>query len=341
MKKFLKWFGIFLLLSIIFIALGPRPTPPQLNTKLPELSGSLQEIEQNIKRKEQKIKTLKKDNEARIIWFDSTQKVKTPYSLVYIHGFSASQAEGYPVHKEFAQKYGCNLYLGRLDGHGLDDPDAFARITPESLLNSAKEAVAVGQTIGEKVILMCTSTGATLGLYIASEHPEITALILYSPLIDFYDPSLWLLNKPWGLQLARTVFGGNYIERKKSSDASKQYWTQKYRLEGAVTLKSLIDATMNKTTFQKIKQPVFLGYYYRDEAHQDQTVSVKAMQAMYAELGTSQDKKRQFAFAKVGHHVIASYITSKDLPSVRQETFRFAEDILGLNSPKMRPKITQ
>ena len=35
-------------------------------------------------------------------------------SVVYLHGFSASQEEGDPVHYDFAQKFGCNLFLAAL-----------------------------------------------------------------------------------------------------------------------------------------------------------------------------------------------------------------------------------
>ena len=38
-------------------------------------------------------------------------KEKTEYAVVYLHGFSASQEEGDPVHYDFAKKFGCNLFL--------------------------------------------------------------------------------------------------------------------------------------------------------------------------------------------------------------------------------------
>jgi len=47
-------------------------------------------------------------------------------------------------------------------------------------------------------------------------------------------------------------------------------------------------------------------------------------------LGTPVDLKRKVAFDKVGHHVISSSIMSKDLKSVENETYKFAEEILGL-----------
>ena len=70
---------------------------------------------------------------------------------------------------------------------------------------------------------------------------------------------------------------------------------------------------MTPEQFQKVKQPVFMGYYYKDEEHQDKVVSVPAMLAMFDELGTPADKKQKMAFPNAGEHVIASHFTSGDL----------------------------
>ena len=91
-----------------------------------------------------------------------------------------------------------------------------------------------------------------------------------------------------------------------------------------------MDETMTEETFQRVRQPLFLGYYYKDEIHQDSTVSVPAMLRMFDELGTPADQKRKVAFPNVGDHVMTSYITSKDLESVKRETNRFMEEVLGL-----------
>ncbi len=336
--KFLKWAGIVLLALTIFYLLGPSPAAPSLDTQLPPVAQDLKQLEKDIVVSERNTPHLKPDNQARIVWFDAKRKEKTPYSVVYLHGFTASQAEGAPVHRDFARRYGCNLYLARLDQHGLDDPDAFLEITPESLLASAKEALAIAQQLGDSTIVISTSTGSTLALYLAAEHPELAGLILYSPLIDFYDSYMMLLNKPWGLQIARLSVGSKYIERDKVTKLGEQYWANKYRLEGGVALKSLVAATMKPEVFQQVKQPVFLGYYYKDETHQDHTVSVEAMREMFTQLGTPDALKRQKAFPQAGEHVIASYITSGAVDEVKKATFRFAEEILKLSPIKVIPK---
>jgi hypothetical protein len=95
-------------------------------------------------------------------------------------------------------------------------------------------------------------------------------------------------------------------------------------------MKSMLEETMTEETFSKINQPVFLGYYYKDEENQDKTVSVAKMLEMYDQLGTPDDKKIKKSFPNAADHVIASYLTSNAVNEVREETFKFAEEVLGL-----------
>lgn len=331
MKFLLRAVSVFVIIAVLYLV-GPAPEPPELDGKLPIVSSASSELEKEIFSIEAREENLKQDNEARIIWADSTKKEKTPYSLVYLHGFSASQEEGNPVHRDVAKRYGMNLYLPRLHEHGLKEKEPLLDLTPESLVESAKYAVAIGKQLGEKVILISTSTGGTLSLYLASENPEIAGLILYSPNIDLYDGSATILNKNWGLQITRLVMGGNYMSSNNPSSPAA-YWTKNYRLEALISLRSLLDATMKEEIFKKVKQPVFLGYYYKNEDQQDKVVSVDAMLEMFEELSTPENLKRKVAFDKVGDHCLANRFKSKDIKTVEEQTFKFAEEVL-----KLKPK---
>jgi esterase/lipase len=329
MKTFFKWFlGIVGIFAIGYM-LGPKPPTPILDGKLPLVPSNLSQLEGEIVASEKRVLSIKPNNEARIIWADSL-KQKTEYSVVYLHGFTASQLEGEPTHLDFAKRYGCNLYLARLEEHGIDTVDIFKQLTPEKLLESSKRAVAIGKQLGKKVIIMATSAGGMQALYIASQNPDIAGLIIYSPLIDFFDPTAALLDKPWGLQIAEAVTGANTRTAPEEKKGEGKYWTKKHRIEGLVALKSLVSSTMTAENFAKIKQPIFLGYYYKDEENQDKVVSVEALEEMYEQLGTPKNLKRKMAFPNVNNHVIASYMKSDDIESVEKETFKFAEEILGL-----------
>ena len=86
---------------------------------MPVVPAEAVPLEQYVQ-KEEAAHKLKPDNEARILWANDSLKNKTEYSLVYLHGFTASQGEGDPVHRDMAKKFGCNLYLSRLAEHGVD-----------------------------------------------------------------------------------------------------------------------------------------------------------------------------------------------------------------------------
>lgn len=326
--KALKWVLISISVLAIGYAAGPSVDINPLSKDLPSVPSDLNELEKFVNEKEAAIPNIKPNNEGRIIWYDSVPS-KTEYSIVYLHGFSASQEEGAPIHKNLAKKYGCNLYLPRIAGHGLIEDEPMLDLTAEDMMESAKEAIAIGMQLGEKVILLTTSTGGTYGLYLAENNPSIAGIILYSPNIDIYDENSYLLTKPWGLQLARLVVGSDYNQWPLDSIRAN-YWTNKYRLEVLTQLRAMVDETMTKETFEKVNQPVFLGYYYKNDTAQDNTVSVPAMLTMYDQIATPDNKKRKVAFAEAGHHVIGSYLTSEAVEEVERETEKFLEEVIGL-----------
>lgn len=325
----LKVLLLLLFLLVIVYFTGPKVNKPSLIKTKPIVTSNLMQLEKQINESEAAIVNIKPDNEARIIWADSIPK-KTPYCIVYLHGWSASQEEGDPIHVETARRYGFNLFLPRLAGHGLKEEEPLLNLTADEYLDSAEKAIAIGKQLGDKVIIMGTSTGGTLGLHFSAGDTAIAGLMLYSPNIEIFDPTAKLLSKPWGLQIARLVTGDDYHEFDDRTKLIDQYWTSKYRLEALTQLQVLMDETMVKETFQKVTQPVFLGYYYKDEIHQDSTVSVAAMLEMFKELGTPTAEKRKVKFEHVGDHVMTSYITSKDLESVKMETFAFIEEVLKI-----------
>ncbi|MEG1948786.1 MAG: hypothetical protein RR137_00265, partial [Odoribacter sp.] len=103
-----------------------------------------------------------------------------------------------------------------------------------------------------------------------------------------------------------------------------------YRVEAQIYLQQLLDMRMNRKEFAKVHQPVFLGFYYKDADHQDQTIEVKAALRMFDELGTPADKKMKVAFPEAGVHVIACGLTSQAVMEVREQTFEFVRRMWGM-----------
>jgi pimeloyl-ACP methyl ester carboxylesterase len=326
-----KWLLLVPAVLIIFYLLGPSPATPSYKKEMPAVPSEPAALESYIRNMEAAHK-LKPDNEARIVWNNDTLKEKTAYALVYLHGFSASQGEGDPVHRYIARKFGCNLYLARMAEHGIDTVDAMAHLTADNYWESAKQALAIGKQLGKKVILMGTSTGGTFALQLAATYPDdVAALVLLSPNIAINDPTAWVLNNHWGLQIAHKVTGSDYIESKEDfGPLYRQYWYTKYRTEAAVALEELLETTMNKATFEKVRQPVGLFYYYKDKIHQDSTVKVSATLKMFDQLGTPAALKYKQAIPEAGTHVIGSSVRSHDVEGVKKGVSYFMTDILHI-----------
>ncbi len=326
-----RWFLCMLGILLIFIIYqsGASPATPVYNNGLPAVPDKAAELEKYIAYQESRHK-LKPNNEARIVWYNDSLKNKTEYAIVYLHGFSASQEEGTPIHRNIAKEFGCNLYLARLAEHGIDTIDPLIHLTPEKYWKSCKEALAIGKNLGKKVILMGTSTGGSNALHLASEYPDIAALILLSPNIKIFDKNAWMLNNPWGLQIAEMVLGDKYFAASDTRPVYKQYWYWQYPVKALTELQEYLETTMTGKTFQKVTQPLLMLYYYKDEIHQDSVVSVPAMLTMYDQLGTPADKKMKKAIPEAGNHVLASYIKSNNLLAVQTNIEDFLKKKLGL-----------
>jgi esterase/lipase len=323
--RILKIVILSLIALFVIYFLGPQPPKPILNDVLPTIA-SIYALEPYITAIEAPHK-IKPNNQAKIIWADSS-KTQTEYAIVYLHGFSASQMEGDPVHQNIAKQFHCNLYLARLAEHGIDTTEDLVNLTAEKYWESAKMAYAIGKQIGKKVILMSTSTGGTLALQLAATYPEIAGLILYSPNIEVFNPSAPLLDNPWGLQIGRAVLKSNYVDIKYKDSAYPKYWNSHYRIEAVVALQNLLEATMTEATFKKIHQPTLALYYYKDEAHQDNVVKVSAIQKMMQQIATPSNLKMEMAMPNTGNHVIASPIVSNDIVSVEKATTKFMKEVI-------------
>ncbi|WP_421944916.1 alpha/beta hydrolase [Pedobacter sp.] len=325
-----KRYKVLLGLSAILVAAyfaGPKPKRP-LYLATPVKVPELKELEKYVAEIESKHK-IKPGNEAEIVWADSNHK-QTEYAIVYLHGFSASKTEGNPVHLNLAKKLKANLYLSRLADHGIDTIAPLQNFTADGLWNTSKEALAIGKKLGKKVILIGTSTGGTAALKLAATYPEINSLILLSPNVAINDRNAWMLNDPWGLQIARKVLGSDERVVDGRTLEYKKYWYTNYRIESLVELQEFVETTMLKKIFEKVKQPVLMVYYYKNELEQDPVVRVDAMLKMYDELGTASGLKRKVAIPNAGNHVLGSYLTSKDLPGVELAIDSFVKDVLKL-----------
>ncbi|UMB60062.1 hypothetical protein MHL31_13370 [Lutibacter sp. A80] len=289
--------------------------------------NKLADLENSINISEAATVGIKPNNQAKIIWVKNYNQKQSPIAFVYLHGFGASSREGEPIMSQLSKKYNANVYMSRLKEHGLNKSDNYKQLTPENYIASAKKALEIGKQLGEKVILVSTSTGGTLSLKLASEDASIAGLIMYSPFIDVINPSFKAIATPEGKAGFIKMNGSEILKQNRPEEEAK-YWSTTYHVNGYEALIKMLINTMTPTTFSKVKTPVFVGYYYKNEKEQDKVVSVPAILNMYNALGTPEDQKIKVAFENAGNHVIGCDLRSNDWESVYQKTVTFIDSLI-------------
>lgn len=330
MNKRLRWLAYPLLLLLVLYVLGPRPARFRRQDPLPAamaLPANLRSLENSLQTSEA-AKRLKPGAAARIVWADSVRPARTKYAFLYLHGFTATHMEGHPVHTRLAARFQSNLFLARLAEHGLSSSDPLQHLTARNYWESAVQALRLAEQLGDSIILISTSTGGTLANMLCADERtrrRIAANILYSPNIAIRDPAAFLLNNPWGLQIARMVMKSHYIHSADQRPEFRKHWYSRYRIEGAVAVEELIEREMKVKTFRQIQTPTLLLYYYQNEEAQDPVVKVSAMRDMYRALGTPDRQKEQWALAGPGDHVLTNPLKSRDIATVYARTEAFLQ----------------
>ena len=177
-----------------------------------------------------------------IAWNDPVTRNKTPLALVYLHGFSASRRDIAPVIETLASRLRANAFSTRLTAHGRTTPAGFATATAQDWLDDAREALAIGRRIGDRVVLAGISTGALLATMAALEDnsPDIAALVLLSPNFAIRDWRGKFISGPLGGLLARIVIGKDYSFQPDSAGHA-EFWTTRYPAQAIVALMDLVN----------------------------------------------------------------------------------------------------
>lgn len=338
-KILLGIFATAMILAIVYM-LGPKLKDQEITIEFPEVPTRLSELQSYVDLREDTVIGLKPGNEAYIVWADSMNKHKTPYSIVYIHGFGASPMEGDPVHRFLAAHFGANLFVTRLPDHGVKRENGLEYLSPQALANAAGEAYQIGKSLGDEVIVVGTSMGGALTLLLASQQPDIKAVTVYSPAVRDYGEKLSAFFSPWMQKMMQWTMMKNKMIHQDREGEKAMYWSEDYHMNVYESLAIILYGNMNEATFKKIHQPLFLAYYYKDNGEQDDVVSVPKMLEMFDQISTPPAMKREEAFPNAGDHVIGSSITSGDWEGVLFSTIDFLENVVKIPAkPEYQEKV--
>jgi pimeloyl-ACP methyl ester carboxylesterase len=221
-----------------------------------------------------------RDNAAKEIVWAGAKGARTEWAIVYLHGFSASKGELRPVPDRVAEALGANLFLTRLSGHGRDGA-AMAEPTVQDWIDDVAEAVAVGKRLGDKVVLIGTSTGATLAT-IAAARPELNdalaGVVLISP---NYRPAGWagrFIEWPWFRSWGPLVLGRERSWEPLNPEHGAN-WTHAYPMVSVAPLGALT-RTVRGLDFKAIRVPALFLV-----STTDKTIDTRIARRIAAEWG--------------------------------------------------------
>lgn len=173
----------------------------------------------------------------QVVWQGEPGK-RAPWAIVYLHGFSATSMETRPLAERVATAIDANVFYTRLAGHGRDGA-ALAEASVADWAVDLDEALAIGRRIGERVMVIGVSTGATLAVAGLDQGRTFDALVAISPNFRLRNRAASLLTWPgvrvWGPRL----FGAERAFETVNDDHAR-FWTTRYPVEALLPMGALV-----------------------------------------------------------------------------------------------------
>ncbi|MFZ1469216.1 MAG: alpha/beta fold hydrolase [Paracoccaceae bacterium] len=272
-----RWIlGLFLLFALLWLIAPVEPVDHEISFNAKGLEGDL---DLWLQMTEQQFPDIRPGAAKRILWAGE-KGARTPLAIVYIHGFSGSAEEIRPVPDEVARTLGANLYFSRLAGHGRR-PAAMAEPDAGDWIEDMAEAMAIGRRLGDRVLVIGTSTGATLAAIAATDprlSPGMAGVVMISPNFRLASPAAMILNLPYARWWAPVLTG-----QTRSFDAQNpshaKHWTNSYPTTALFPMAALMREARAQD-YTAAKMPLLVIY-----SPEDQIIDTDAIAPVTAEWG--------------------------------------------------------
>ncbi len=296
---------IVLIGGTIAFMIGPRePRDTEITFKSAVIGD---DPELYLSKSEAVFQDIRPDTAKEIIWFNGEKGSKTPLSIIYIHGFSASKHEIRPVPDRVANELGANLFYTRLAGHGRSG-EAMAEVSLNDWVNDLAEAVEIGRRIGEKTIIMSTSTGGSLSAWLAmQDHPlreDIAAMVFVSPNFGVKAAGSFLLDMPFARHYIPLIIGKTRSSSETPSKEEKMGWTITYPSVALLPMAAVISVLQQQDP-AKASVPALFIYSEKDE-----TVDAALTDIAYEKWGAPKQRLLIESSGDDSNHLIAGDIVS-------------------------------
>jgi alpha-beta hydrolase superfamily lysophospholipase len=284
--------------------LGPRNAfGPMVPSPRPEPPKDLAVLADWIQQSESAYPDIKPGNAKSIVWV-GTPGSRTHWSVVYIHGFSASPLETAPLAETVAKQLGANLFNTRLSGHGRADGNAMGLASVQDWMADTLEAVQIGQALGERVLLVSCSSGSTLATWLgtSADAARVNAHVLISPNYGLRDKRSEIINAPWGQKIALWLEGSTHSWKPESA-AEANAWTSSYPTQALFPMMALVKQ-VRESDLSRFQAPALVLFSERDE-----TVDPAEIRSAFARLGSSHKSIVPVSYSQSrGQHVLAGTI---------------------------------
>ena len=247
---------------VLVFAFGPRE-PVRLSTDHDKIMIG-DDVDAYLAMREGQFDDIINGVEKQVIWAGEAN-VKTPLSIIYLHGFTASSKEIRPVPDRVAAALGANLFFTRFAGHGRQ-PSAMADANVGRWMDDVGEAIKIGNQIGETVIIMATSTGGTLAAAAALDKAvmeNIRGIIFISPNFAVNNPAANLLNWPFARQWVPLLVGAEQ-QGNARNDLHARYWMMTYPTSALMPMAAIV-AAVDRESYDDVEIPALFYYSLQDQ----------------------------------------------------------------------------